>query len=94
MTFKDRFGCFENYQKYEAQKMMDFEREGKIYSESQYKHIDCFKYPEIYMNKQELEEKRKKIDNIERLQRILNGKENSQIYLIYWEYLKDTEYST
>ena len=92
MTFKDKFGCFENYQKYEAQKMLDYEREGNIYSESQYKHINCFKYPEIYMTKQEIEEKKKKIKNIERLKRIIRGEEHDYIYWLYWNTLKDTEY--
>lgn len=92
MTYRDKFTCFENYQKHEAQEMLDFEKEGNIYSESQGKLINCFTRLEEYMTKQELQEKKEKIENIKRLQRILDGKENSQIYFMYWEHLKDTEY--
>lgn len=96
MTFTEKFGSIEEYNKANASRYLRMiEKDGyKYYSERYYKHIDLLTYPEIYMTYKEKEEKKKALAHIEKLKRIIDGTETSiDLFIVMeWKYLKDTEY--
>ena len=51
MTFAEKFGTIEEYNKANASRYLRMiEKDGyKYYAERSYKHIDLLTYPEIYM---------------------------------------------
>ena len=75
MTFAEKFGTVEEYNKANASKYLRMiEKDGyKYYAERHYKHIDLLTYPEIYMTDKEKEEKKKALAHIEKLKRIIDG---------------------
>ena len=96
MTFAEKFGSIEEYNKANASSCLRMiEKDGyKYYAERYYKHIDLLTYPEIYMTDKEKEEKKKALAHIEKLKRIIDGTETEidPVIVMGWNYLKDTEY--
>ena len=96
MTFAEKFGTVEEYNKQNARdRLRLIETDGyKYYAERYYKHIDLLTYPEIYMTDAEKEEKKKALAHIEKLKRIIDGTETEidPVIVMGWNYLKDTEY--
>ena len=96
MTFAEKFGTVEEYNKANASSCLRMiENDGyKYYAERYYKHIDLLTYHEIYMTDKEKEEKKKALAHIEKLKRIIDGTETEidPVIVMGWNYLKDTEY--
>lgn len=91
MTFKDCYGSFKAYQKDCAERAIKELKKGSYYSVAVCKTINLFERAEYMMNKEEKKAKQELIEAIERLQRVVDGKENDPLYFLYWEHLKDTE---
>ena len=96
MTFAEKFGTVEEYNKANASRYLRMiEKDGyKYYAERCYKHVDLLTYHEIYMTDKEKEEKKKALAHIEKLKRIVDGTEIQidPVVVMEWNYLKDTEY--
>ena len=95
MTYKERYGTVENKVKEESQRWLeDIEEEGYLYySEAYNKHINLLTKPECYMNKMELNVKRKALIHIEELKQNANGNVTvSPTQLMEWNLLKDQEF--
>ena len=92
MTFLERFGSFENYQKESSLAAMKQLEKGMIYSKAYCGMICVFTKSELDLNKEELEEKRKIVEAIEYHKRIQAGERSDPVYLAYWRALYDKEY--
>lgn len=97
MTYKERYGTIENKIQEESKKWLeDINKRGYLfYSGASGKNINLLTKPEIYMNKVEINAKRKAEEHILHLQDCANGNiKPSNIQILEWNYLADKEFPT
>lgn len=92
MTYLDRYGSYEAYQKERAIRTIACLQEGRYYSEALGKVVNVFERPEYLMNEDEKREKRKILADISRLQTYVSGAAINPNWVMQWNYLKDSEY--
>ena len=93
MTYAEKFHNGIEYGKFEAKKQLElYKTYGEVYCNGNVR-INLLTIPDSYISSEARKQKQKALENIKRLEKIVNGEIIEPIYIGYFEHQKNTEWN-